>query len=615
MRRFLSTLFLCLAAVAFMPGSAMAAGDNTVESSTPAAGETITLAPTQIQLRFSQPVGGAEAVAQMGLVLTCDSKITNLATPQLGADGVTVSAALTQVLGNGNCRVEWTLPDGSSGSFTFTSSVQTTTTVPNTEPGGSTVTIPGVAEDVDAGPPRLGGPIGLMRWVSFFFVSALFGGVVFLRLAWPEGAEYPIGERYFRYLVVFSTLALYVQIVLMAAKEAETGFTSTFSPTSWGALLETTEGRAIVLRLVVVMAMGWFAWITERVLFETFGVVTVVILGAIALTYGFDRFAGRAVLIGVGLNALHMAFVGVWVGSIAIMWRVVLHGPGGDDLVAALRGWTRMATPTTVGAIATGAAQVARIDGFSLINSGHGRVVILKSLLVVAMVFVSAAVRQFISRGMERARSLNERTVYRLKRPMGVELSLSIIVLATSSWLMAMRPPYVLLADRGPKEQYAIVQEFEGKDDFKVRVMITPGNVGPNKMLVELFGPSRIQNFTVKLTPENPNFAGYTLNVPLTRPGGALVDTDAGFVLRAPGVWKIEVTGVTTIGNLEVLTGQFIIADGTTVTTVPRQGLTPMTTTTVTPTTIAPTTVAPVVTTVAPVATTLPPVATTVPAG
>jgi copper transport protein len=366
-------------------------------------------------------------------------------------------------------------------------------------------------------------------------------------------------------------------------------------------MLEITEGRALLMRFLLVAGLAWIAWITERVLFETFGAPTVALLGFIAVTYGFDRFTGRAVVLGVVLNVLHMALIAVWVGTIAIMWRVVLHGPGGSDLVESMRGWTRIANPIAVGIIATGVVQVWRIDGISLVNSGHGRVVLVKTVLVGAMLFVSSAVRRFITHGLNKARTLNERAVYRLKKPVGVELSLSIVVLAASSWLMAMRPPYVLPADKGPRVEYAIVQELEGKDNFRVRVSITPGNVGANQVLVELFGPARIQNFVVTLTPENPNFSGYTINVPITRPGGALINADAGFQLRAAGLWKLSVTGVTTIGDLETLTSQFIIADGVTVTTVPKQGLK-----TVSTTTTAPTTSVPAATTTAP-GTTVPP--------
>jgi len=298
-----------------------------------------------------------------------------------------------------------------------------------------------------------------------------------------------------------------------------------------------------------------------------------------------------------------MAFVAVWVGSIAIIWRIVLHGPGTVDLVDALRGWARIATPVTIGIVGTGLIQVWRIDGISLINSGHGRVLLLKVVFVGLLLFVSATIRQFVLRGMQNAKSLNEKVVYRLKRPVGIELSLSIVVLATSSWLMAMRPPYVLTKDSGPGVDYAIVQDMTAKDDFHVRLSITPGDVGANRILIELFGPSRIQNFTVTLTPANPNFSGYTINVPITRPGGALVEQDAGLLLRAPGEWTATISGVTTIGDLPPMTTTFIVADGTTVTTLPKQGLKRSTTTiaqSTTTTTVAP---APAVTT----STTVPP--------
>jgi hypothetical protein len=190
-------------------------------------------------------------------------------------------------------------------------------------------------------------------------------------------------------------------------------------------------------------------------------------------------------------------------------------------------------------------------------------------------------------------------------------MSLSIVVLAASSWLMAMRPPYVLNPETGPRVEYAIVQDMTAKDDFHVRLSITPGDVGPNRILIELFGPSRIQNFKITLVPTNPNFPGYTINVPITRPGAALVDQDAGLQLRAPGEWTATVTGVTTIGDLPPMSTTFIIADGTTVTTQPKQGLQKSTTTIAAATTTSTLAPAAVVTTLAPATTVAAPIVTT----
>ncbi len=604
MRR-LPLLFIAVAsALAFSAGPAHAAGDNTLASSSPTAGEVVTLAPTQLQLKFTLPVGGAEIATQMGLSLACESKLTNLGPPQLSADGVTISAALTQVPQNGSCVVNWSLPDGSVGSFNFTAQTQVTTTVPVTEPGAPATTVPVDGTTAEVVSPRLGGPIGLMKLIVFFAVSALFGGLMFIKLVWPEGVEYPVTEKYFRQVSIIAGVAIFVLIILMTARQSGGGITSSISPTSWGPLFESNEGRAVFLRLIVVGILGFYAWITERVLEPTNVVPTTVLLALLMMSYGFDRATGRAVVLGIVVAILHMAFTAMWVGSVSIIWRVILHGPGKGDLVDALRGWARLVNPLTIGIVLTGFIQVWRIDGISLINSGHGRVVILKVLLVSAMLIVSAAIRQFILRGMERAKSLNEKVVYRLKRPVGIELSLSIVVLAASSWLMAMRPPYVLNRDTGPRVEYAIVQDMTAKDDFHVRLSITPGDVGANRILIELFGPSRIQNFKITLIPTNPNFSGYTINVPITRPGGALVAQDAGLLLRAPGEWTATVTGVTTIGDLTPMTTTFTIADGTTVTTEPKQGLKKSTTTIAVATTTTSVAPVPATTTVAPATTT-----------
>lgn len=617
MRRLFTFLFVVLGALVSLGAPVSAEGQNSLESSNPAAGETITLAPTQIQLRFAQPVGGADAVAQMGLVLTCESAITNLGPPQLAADGVTVSAALTQIPENGTCVVTWELPDGSSGTYSFVSATQPTTVAP--EPGDTVPgpTIPGLpgAEEEDT-PLRLGGPIGLMRWLVYIGVSMLFGGLMFIKFVWPEGVEYGITERWFRLVSIGTAAAVVVQIALVSARDSDATVFSGFIPTEWGVLLESNEGRALLVRLVVVIGLGYFSWITERVLEPTNVALSSVLIALSVMSYGFDRSSGRQLVLGILMTMLHVAATSYWVGSTALVWRVVLFGPGERDLVEALRGWRRLTVPVTIIVLVSGAALTWRLDGISLVNSGHGRVVLFKVALVAAMIWVSLAIRDWVNRSLARASVLNERAVARLKRPVGVELSIGIAVLAASSWLMAMRPPYILPPDTGPKIDYAIVNDMTGDDEFRVRMSITPGNTGTNQVLVELFGPSRVQNFTITFTPANPDFPGYTLYVPLTRPGAALVGPEAGLSFNAPGEWTAKVNAVSTIGDLPELTSTFVIADGVTVTTVPRPGASTGTTTTVAPTTAPPaatTTVPPAATTTSPPATDT--TATTAPPG
>jgi copper transport protein len=563
--------FAVLAAVLFSGGSVDAAGQNTVQSSKPAPGETVTIAPTQLQLVFASPVGGPEAVANMGLSLSCEGNLTGLGTPVVGEDGVTVSAPLTQIPANGTCTVSWELPDGSSGSFSFISAVNApTTTIPQTD-NTTEPTIPGTNEPAAlSGPPeRLGGPIGLARLASFILMGALVGGLFFLQRRWPEGGEYAVTERYFRIVGILTAVSMYVLVSLMAASEGEISAGSGFIPTNWSSLFDSAEGAALFARFALTLVVVWFAWVPIRVIDPNSEAIAYAALFATACTYGFDRTGGRYASLGVVLGIIHMALTLYWVGSIGVMWRVILRGPGDRDLLEALRGWSRHATWVGIGLVISGAVQAWRIDGWSYLNSGHGRVVLFKTLVVVVLLFLDAVIRQFIVHKLRRARMLNQRAVYKLQRPFAVSAGLSVFVLALSSWMMSMRPPNILPKDTGPTVQYAIVRDMSGTDDFRVRVSIDPGNVGVNQVLIELFGPQRIQQFTIDFVPSNPAFSGYSLTIPITRPGGAYVAPEAGLTLRAPGEWTMTVRGTTTTGELEPLTSTFIIADGTTVTTLP----------------------------------------------
>lgn len=579
MRR--SVLLFCAFVAALVPGASMvrAEGNNTLESSSPAANEIITVAPTQLQLKFTNPAGTAEEVAQMGLALTCTGRLIGLGTPQVSTDGLTVSAALTQIPPNGSCTVSWKLADNSAGSFSFESLTQpTTTTIAGAQPGQTTV--PG--QTTTASPVkkvRLGGPIGLVRWIAFLFVSALFGGLLFVRFLWPEGVEYDLAERYFRMVGIATVVSMAALLALTTAAESGGSVAKSLIPTEWFSIADINEGRALLLRFAAIAFLAFIAWIPERYFEPTFVTQTSVALGLLALSFGFDRAVGHSLVIGIPVAILHMTFVMLLVGITALVWRVVLFGPGEADLLHALRTWARLSTPLAIGIAVTGIVQTWRLDGISLINTGHGRMILLKVLVVGLMVFVGLATRSAVLHGMRGARKLNQRAVFRLKHPVGIQLAIGVVVLAFSSILMSMRPPYVLLRDRGPKYEYAITQDLTGKDDFHVRVSITPGNVGNNRLLVEYFGPKRIQNFTVSLTPSNTAFNGFKVYVPLTRPGAALLTEETGMKLLAPGDWTITVEGTTTTGDLEPLKGSFVIADGVTVTTLANKNMTATTTT------------------------------------
>jgi len=100
-----------------------------------------------------------------------------------------------------------------------------------------------------------------------------------------------------------------------------------------------------------------------------------------------------------------------------------------------------------------------------------------------------------------------------------------------------------------------------------VRFSVSPATTGANQVLIELFEPRRIQEFTVRMTPKAPGYDGYLINVPLTRRGAALLGDTGSFTMAAPGEWTVEISGTTTTGDLDPLSTTFTLTDPTATTT------------------------------------------------
>ena len=118
--------------------------------------------------------------------------------------------------------------------------------------------------------------------------------------------------------------------------------------------------------------------------------------------------------------------------------------------------------------------------------------------------------------------------------------------------------------DEGPR--YAFSQELSN-DRFRLRFSVSPAVVGQNQILIELFEPRRIQEFTVRMTPKAPGYDGYLINVPLTRRGAAILGDTGNFSLAAPGEWSVEISGTTTTGDLDPLSTAFTLTDPAATTT------------------------------------------------
>ena len=554
--------------------NAAAAGTNQLSSSNPSPGQVVSVPPTQLQLVFRDPLANAEIATSMGLSLACNGTLVGLGVPQLGTDFKTVSVALTQIPPAGSCVVSWALPDRSLGSFQFTSAVAIQSTVPGATDGAGTPAAPTIIgetiEQQESG-PRVGGILALLRIFEYLLMSALFGGLALIVTAWPEGPTYGVMIRYMRLAWISCVATMFFILVLTTMREESQGFIASLNPFGWFGALNTGSGAILILRFVLICACGWVALFPSRINDPASQLIAGTIIVSMIATLGLSRLGQDVAIFSFVLGIIHAIAMAYWIGGLLLLSRVVLIGPGSSDLVSAMRAFSQHAVVAFGVTIFTGVLQIYLLDGSSIFTSGHGRLGVLKVIFVSVMIFITLVLKNFALDRLKDGSRLSGGMAWRLRRAVTVELCFALVALIFTSWLVSTTPPKAKADVRVTTATYTFREELKN-DRFHVVISLTPGVTGTNAMRIELIQPRRINNFAVKLIPQAIGFSGIQINVPLTRPGAAIVAGDGLFILNAPGIWNIEISGTTTTGDLTPLATTLAVTqspDALTVTTLP----------------------------------------------
>ena len=330
----------------------------------PPDGASLQTPPTQLVLTFDQPIGDST------VAVACNGDPwaePNIGRPQLSADQKTVTVAVNTPMPTGPCNVAWSVrqpngDDGPSGQFGFTVLTSPTPaggSTASTTPGGSTAAddhrAGGIvvaarrratvldASDVSDGATWLG------RTLSMFGLAVLFGSLVLIVVAWPEGPEYILAVRFLRSVWILTFVGTLLYVVALTAAVNQDSFGSGLSPASWLDLLDAGwAGRAAIARLVLVIASAWVVLRPERVIDPTTQLPAIAIPTLAVLTIGLSRTGGDLAILGVLMGIVHAVAMAVWLGGVVLLARVVLAGPGEEDLVQAVRGFGRISTTAIV---------------------------------------------------------------------------------------------------------------------------------------------------------------------------------------------------------------------------------------------------------------------------
>ena len=539
------------------------AGTNEITSSNPVRNQIVQVQPPQIQMVFRDAITD---LGKMGLTVVCGSEPIGIGLPQLGADSKTVSFAVTSAFTAGECLITWKLADGSQGSIPFTSQIVSETTIPLTDGTPTDTTLPAVIGEVvvqsAGGGPRVGGLLGLLRIFEYLLVAAIFGGLLTVTLAWPEGIDYGVCLRFFRITWLLAVVTTYLIVAITAMRNSDNTFVGSLNPFGWFGVLNDAAGLVLLLRFALVIGSFWVTFQPARVFEPATQVPAITLITVLMATFAFTRIGQNVAIFTYIFGIAHVLAIGMWLGGLLLLSRAVLNAPGEADLLNAVRGFTRISTILILVSIGTGVMQVYLLDSFNIFSTGHGRLNLLKLVVVAGMAWISLMFKNFTVTRLSKETELTSKMAWRLRRAVSTELLVGILVLGLTSWMVPMQPTQARASGAQPTVPYAFREELKN-DRFHVIVSLTPGTTGVNAMRIELLEPSRINNFVVKLIPSEIGYAGIAINVPLKRRGAAIVMGDGSFTLPVAGVWSIEINGATTTGELIPLATTINITEST----------------------------------------------------
>jgi len=562
-----------------------------VVSTVPADGDILNAAPAEIVLNFAETLPDISALIQL---VDSQKRLLKLGQPIAFNNRMSLKVRVLELNGlpAGTYQVIYAVQGNDkttfSGKFTFSleaaggstadSGVTDTTEPATIETGGLGLTTSNYSNGFFGYIGRLLGYIGL---------AGLAGALLLIALAWAEGVEYVLTVRHLILMWALGTVGDLMVLGCLSADRGGTSFAKGLLPTSWSEAFGDSYGKAVVIRFLAMAASVWVARHPERVVDNNSNLMALAGPGVAILTYGWSRHPET--IISAPFGALHMLGVSAWLGGALLLTRVVLAGPGEADLVTAVRKFRGIALPALGLTVLTGVVETAlRLGGpRNLLNTGYGKIFILKMFAVAAMAFIGTANRQFAHARLSRSRSLPPGPAQRLRKSVRNEVAIGIFVLVLTGWLVGVKAPDGASTDPGSTATNTYVSE---DGSFKAEVTFGPRKVGAQVELhFRLLKPESIKNGLITLTPNDVNVESFEIPIEGTPNFG--FGPDQGFVFPASGAWTITITGTGPDGELPPITARFDVAnqDGTTPTPTSSTSTVPTSRETLPPETTPPT--------------------------
>ena len=430
-----------------MPGRATA--HLALESSTPARNSTSTAAVREISVVFTQRV---EARYTDLTITDANGNTYKGILSATGTEGRAFTLTLPRELYSGRYTVHWRAAgrDGHvvADSFHFTVDAPAPAPLPDEEVVADpqpTAQTPPVQASVVSSPTAV-----IVRWLTFAAIlltigSVTFRGAVLARAAQraPDATDWQLLERATRGVAIFGAISVLVLLAprLLIQSLELNGAERMWNGEALGNVISgTLWGRGWMIQLVAgILCLYGGIRATESTGW------TILLIGAALLAFS-PAFSGHAaaiqqsVVITVASDALHVFAASAWLGSLAVLFIVVLARirAGGPAIGVLVNCFSPLAVLAAGVAVLTGTvAALAHIGPLSdLWRTGYGRALSLKLAM-----FAMTATAGFINWRLIRPALGTDRGSRVLRGSSAVELAFAVLILLFTAVLVALPTP------------------------------------------------------------------------------------------------------------------------------------------------------------------------------
>ncbi len=554
--------------------AAPASAHATLESTNPANGTALAGSPGQVVLHFDQQV--SVSPTSIEVFNSSAKRVDSGDTKHVPNDSHSVDTAIPASLPAGGYVVTWRVVSADShpinGAFTFFIGAATGTAAISSEAGKL------LAQS--SGSETVGVVYGIVRFLGFVGVAVFLGGLVFTTVIWPDA----LGERRAR-AILWSGLALLVvataaAFVLQGVYGAGLGLTEALKSAVLKQVWDTRFGKSYAARLVfLVVSAALFSRLRQRgpsLARAVYVGLSAVIGVAVLATWGLADHAstGSLVWLAVPFDVVHLGAASVWLGGLVMIVAVVLPASraapwdGRGSVRAALLRFSQWALAAVVAIVATGVFAAWRQVGVSwgaLTTTPYGKLVIYKSVGLVALVLIASVSRTSVHGGLAvpGARPRRQSTAPvptpppRVPRPVGADVArpsgwrrdatsrLRSAVGAEVVVILAVLGLTALLVNARPaKQAYAAPFSTEVKaGPTLVNVVVDPAKAGPLAVHLYILTSAGIiddvPEVDATMSDTGSGINGLKLPLQHAGPGHYLV---YGFDVPIPGTWTINVT-------------------------------------------------------------------------